>query len=559
MSFVTLAPDSVTAAATDLESLGSTINQANSAAARSTTALLPAAEDEVSAAIAALFGEHGTAFQALSAQAAAFHEQFVQAMRTGVGAYLSTELSNAEQTLLGAANVPLGSLGNPVGALSTALTPAQGILGPLETLITNTTANLQDIATEFLANPFPFTNQFLVVHAAKITTLLAQAQLLITNPQATIQGAVQALENLPGGLITAFSNAGTTILTDLGNAANSFTTGLEAFPGQIESGNILGAISGLFFGPIDFGLTMSGTNISINPVLTGTLPDLQALVGVPGQLAHDIAAAFPAGTMAQGFFNDVGNVFNTLVSTDFGLDLGLDLSTFPNISVSANIIAGLPVQLLLAGLGGPVNALLDPGGLLNVGQTLLGDLGTGNIGGALSTLAQAPITVSNAFLNGQFDIGDVLGGLIPPISFPVSFPFSTTIPINVGPIHINFPVMGTANTTITITPNFNIPIDGLLVGETPPTGSIAGSVANTSLTVTGVPILGTVTIPIPGFDLNVPIDFGGAPIAGLAKKLLIFAPEELAQAIGGPPVDIMVPPTTTTVSIPPVVVPPIAA
>lgn len=59
MSFVIEAPDVVTAAAMDLEHIGSTISAASSAAAGSTTALLPAAQDEVSAAIAALFGLHG--------------------------------------------------------------------------------------------------------------------------------------------------------------------------------------------------------------------------------------------------------------------------------------------------------------------------------------------------------------------------------------------------------------------------------------------------------------------------------------------------------------------
>jgi hypothetical protein len=45
MSFVIAAPDLVSAAATDLENIRSTISAANSAASGSTTALLPAAEE----------------------------------------------------------------------------------------------------------------------------------------------------------------------------------------------------------------------------------------------------------------------------------------------------------------------------------------------------------------------------------------------------------------------------------------------------------------------------------------------------------------------------------
>ncbi len=58
MSFVMAAPNVVAAAATDLAGIESAIRAANSAAAAPTTGLLPAAADEVSAAITALFGAH---------------------------------------------------------------------------------------------------------------------------------------------------------------------------------------------------------------------------------------------------------------------------------------------------------------------------------------------------------------------------------------------------------------------------------------------------------------------------------------------------------------------
>ena len=61
MSFVTASPEMMTAAATDLASLGSTLSAANTAAATRTTGVLAAAEDEVSAAISGLFSGHGQA------------------------------------------------------------------------------------------------------------------------------------------------------------------------------------------------------------------------------------------------------------------------------------------------------------------------------------------------------------------------------------------------------------------------------------------------------------------------------------------------------------------
>ncbi|AMC67937.1 PE family protein PE14 [Mycobacterium tuberculosis] len=46
--------------------------------------MLAACADEVSAVVASLFARHAQAYQALSLQATAFHQQFVQAL-TGAG------------------------------------------------------------------------------------------------------------------------------------------------------------------------------------------------------------------------------------------------------------------------------------------------------------------------------------------------------------------------------------------------------------------------------------------------------------------------------------------
>src|ERR1700678_2863143 len=112
MSFVIAAPEMVASAASDLAGIGSMIGEAHATAAASTTAVLPAAADEVSAAIAALFSGHAQGFQALGAQAATFHAQFVQLMNAGAGSYAGAEAANAsplqavEQQVLGVINAP---------------------------------------------------------------------------------------------------------------------------------------------------------------------------------------------------------------------------------------------------------------------------------------------------------------------------------------------------------------------------------------------------------------------------------------------------------------------
>jgi hypothetical protein len=94
MSYVIAAQEMIASAASDVANIGSTLNAANAAAVAPTTGILTAAEDEVSTAIAAVFSAHGLRFQALAAQAAAFHEQFVQALTAGAGSYVGAEAAN---------------------------------------------------------------------------------------------------------------------------------------------------------------------------------------------------------------------------------------------------------------------------------------------------------------------------------------------------------------------------------------------------------------------------------------------------------------------------------
>lgn len=115
MSFVIAVPEFLSAAATDLANLGSTISAANAAASIPTTGVLAAGADDVSAAIAALFGAHAQAYQTISAQAATFHAQFVQTLSAGAGAYANAEAANVQQSLLNAINAPTQALlGRPL-------------------------------------------------------------------------------------------------------------------------------------------------------------------------------------------------------------------------------------------------------------------------------------------------------------------------------------------------------------------------------------------------------------------------------------------------------------
>lgn len=95
MSFVSTQPDDLTAAAGNLQGIGSALTAQNAAAAAPTTGVVPAAADEVSALTAAQFAMHAQMYQAVSAQAAAIHDMFVSTLGESAGSYAATEAANA--------------------------------------------------------------------------------------------------------------------------------------------------------------------------------------------------------------------------------------------------------------------------------------------------------------------------------------------------------------------------------------------------------------------------------------------------------------------------------
>src|ERR1700743_2010783 len=95
MSFVSTQPTELTAAAENLQGIGSSLMGQNAAAAAPTTGVLPAAADEVSALTAAQFATHPQMYKGISAQAAAIHDMFVNTLSVSAGSYATTEAANA--------------------------------------------------------------------------------------------------------------------------------------------------------------------------------------------------------------------------------------------------------------------------------------------------------------------------------------------------------------------------------------------------------------------------------------------------------------------------------
>jgi hypothetical protein len=112
MSFVTTQPEALSAAASTLQHLGTSMVDENAAAAAPTTGVIPAGADEVSALQATQFAAYGNLYQQVGAQAAAVHQMLVNTLGTSAGSYEETEAANQAAT---------GS-----GVLSAATGPAQG-------------------------------------------------------------------------------------------------------------------------------------------------------------------------------------------------------------------------------------------------------------------------------------------------------------------------------------------------------------------------------------------------------------------------------------------------
>jgi len=139
MSFVNTVPAAIAAAATQLEAIGSSFTAESSAAAAPTTAIAPAASDEVSTLQSGVFSTYGQLYQTVSAQAQAIHQQFVSLLQSSSGSYGQTEAAN--QVVAGASS------------LSGAASPAQGGLVGIIDRLTSFLGNSNGLSSGFVNVP----------------------------------------------------------------------------------------------------------------------------------------------------------------------------------------------------------------------------------------------------------------------------------------------------------------------------------------------------------------------------------------------------------------------
>jgi hypothetical protein len=122
MSLVNTQPAALAAAATQLEGIGNSFSAVSTAAASSTTDVVPAGTDEVSILQAGVFSTYGQLYQSVSAQAQAIQQQYVQLLNQSSSSYGETESANQASA---AANA-LSNAGSSASA-SPAADPIQGL------------------------------------------------------------------------------------------------------------------------------------------------------------------------------------------------------------------------------------------------------------------------------------------------------------------------------------------------------------------------------------------------------------------------------------------------
>lgn len=515
MSFVFAAPDLLNDAAGNVSGIGTTLAEATAAAAGPTTNVAAAAADEVSVAFSQLFGTYGQQFQAVSAQAAAYHTEFASLMNGGAAAYLTAELAAAAAAtdpilgglgpiIIGGSNPitggsPLGPIfagaGNEIGTVVSALiggdqatltrgwyaagATAAAAAEPYQALFANTVANLRTIVGDWTAHPLPILQQLGANQNGYANTVGAGFTRVVQDFPTTLINDIQigyhgaTTFDYAGTLHTfqarqSYNSAITTAA--LQNAVVALQERLPLF--QADLGNIgYSVLAGDYHGAVH-GIPRAFLNLLLGEINISNL----STVNIEG----------PAGALMP------------LMSTSNGMQDIVNLIT-PGIQrqVAQNFIDAFSTSISsvgLAAIGAPISTLDG----LATGATAFGAaLQTGNGVAALGALVDMPAFALNGLLNGN-TVVDLTIQVTETLDFP-----------GIPPLLPPFTV-GTGTPVV-----LHMPFTGLLTPAQP-------------LAVTVQAPSGVTTVPLT-FTLGE--SFGGIRVAGAIPTLLNYLPQQIALAI----------------------------
>ncbi len=365
MSSVLATPEVVRAGAQELASVRSSLNGITAAVSDATSGIVPAAQDEVSIAIASLFGNLGREFQAVHAKAEAFHAQFVKLIDVSAGAYASAEIATVRDFLLGERSVDtqikcaadayaaasgIDPLPRWTQVLDTTSRNAQTVLGApaggLRTLIGGVSTGLRQLTSNPAAvfgNLQTAAQSVFLVGAPQDVASAVVQHTLGGVTQATNPGAIPpepAVVPLNGVHVDLYE--GLVGLGDFQTGSSSleaaFVAGLTNFAASPASGVLLGAV-----GPF------------LSPVV--------ALANSAGTVFSDLNGGSPAAALGH-LIDTPANVVDAFFN---GATLNLDpLAPTFNPFVTAGSAGGERLDGLSVAFGG----------LLSPGQVVAGANGT---------------------------------------------------------------------------------------------------------------------------------------------------------------------------------------
>ncbi|WP_204081022.1 PE family protein [Mycobacterium riyadhense] len=170
MSHMLTAPEILVSAAANVDGIATTIRAANAAAAAPTSGVIAAAEDEVSAATAALFNAYAQEYQAVFRQASAFQDEFTRTLAAAASAYQQAEGTNAA-LVNGAVTNAVNTINAPIRSLLGQTPLGVGASSGVSPLAASTTALIMGGT----GNPLPLAEYVTDINARYIQPLFPGA------------------------------------------------------------------------------------------------------------------------------------------------------------------------------------------------------------------------------------------------------------------------------------------------------------------------------------------------------------------------------------------------
>ncbi len=333
-------PQLLATAATEMAQINSAIGAAKAAAAGPTTGVVAAAQDEVSAATAKLFGGFAQDYQALLKQAASFHDQFAAALSSAGSTYAAAEATNAS-----AISGAVGRLTSPIQSLlgASAFAPGPHPMAVVQPTLNN--LGLGNLGFFMGGSGLPIPGQTYLGEVANYVNYLTTTGALVTplapNPQGlfTPEG-LYPLTGVKDLTLAVSVSRGVQILDNLIQQQVSLT---GPFNNPLGSTNILGYSQSAVVASIEMqNLTSAG--------YVGTLPSTSqlsfTLIGDPMNPNGGLLERFTPLTLPALGLDFYGPTPNTPYATNIftiQYDGYADFPRYP-INVLADLNAFLGIE-----------------------------------------------------------------------------------------------------------------------------------------------------------------------------------------------------------------------